>query len=117
MAARGEASEFQRIMRPQGVALPILNLAVWIRRKGKLIQAIRIAVGPSGPTPRRALEAEAILSGNSFSSSAAELALEVLLSHATYRSSPRRATADYRRDLTGGLFTETLQRAWNRTWE
>ena len=28
----GEGSAFSRVMRPQGVALPILNMAVWLRR-------------------------------------------------------------------------------------
>jgi CO/xanthine dehydrogenase FAD-binding subunit len=30
---KGQASCFKRIMRPQGVALPILNCAVWLERK------------------------------------------------------------------------------------
>ena len=54
LAAALEASAFQRIMRPQGVALPILNVAVWLDAGMNLIKAVRIAVGPSGPTPRRA---------------------------------------------------------------
>lgn len=111
------ASAFQRIMRPQGVALPILNVAVWMRRQEDLIDAVRIAVGPSGPTPRRALAAEATLTGGAFSKDASDLAVEALLSHATFRSSPRRATADYRRALAGGLLAETLECAWKRTWE
>jgi CO/xanthine dehydrogenase FAD-binding subunit len=49
----GQASAFGRVMRPQGVALPVLNLAVWLQREGKHIQAIRIAVGPAGPIPQR----------------------------------------------------------------
>ena len=48
------ASCFQRIMRPQGVALPILNLAVWLARSGDVMQDIHIAVGPGAATPFRA---------------------------------------------------------------
>jgi xanthine dehydrogenase FAD-binding subunit len=117
LAAAHEASAFQRIMRPQGVALPILNLAIWMRRKGDLIDAIRIAVGPSGPTPRRAMEAEGILAGSAFSSEARKAAVDALLLHAAFRSSPRRATAEYRRGLAGALMSRTLECAWKRTWE
>ena len=50
----GQASAFSRVMRPQGVALPVLNLAVWLERAGDQIHSIRIAIGPSGPVPQRA---------------------------------------------------------------
>src|SRR5512138_1232972 len=59
-------SAFQRIMRPQGVALPILNLAAWIRLKGLLVQGAHIAVGPGAATPFRARRAEATLRGMRF---------------------------------------------------
>ncbi|MBI1855687.1 MAG: FAD binding domain-containing protein, partial [Chloroflexi bacterium] len=39
------SSCFKRIMRPQGVALPILNCAVWLEREDNAIKDIRIAVG------------------------------------------------------------------------
>jgi hypothetical protein len=40
-----------------------------------------------------------------------------LLAHAGFRSSPRRATSEYRRHLVGALFRETLQAAWQRAGE
>ena len=43
---RKTASCFKRIMRPQGVALPIINLPVWLEREGDCIQDMHIAVGP-----------------------------------------------------------------------
>lgn len=49
-----QASCFKRIMRPQGVALPIINLAVWLERARDAVKTIRIAVGPGAPTPWRA---------------------------------------------------------------
>ncbi|MFH1183604.1 MAG: FAD binding domain-containing protein [Chloroflexota bacterium] len=115
LKGRHEASAFKRIMRPQGVALPIINLAVWIRRSRDTIEAVRLAVGPSGPTPRRALEAEQALVGGTFSDKACRLATEALLAHATFRTSPRRAGADYRRQLVGPLLQEALSCAWSRT--
>src|SRR5688572_14238689 len=48
-----QASCFKRIMRPQGVALPIINVAIWLERAGDKVSQIRIAVGPGGPIPWR----------------------------------------------------------------
>jgi CO/xanthine dehydrogenase FAD-binding subunit len=117
LSLEGEASAFKRIMRPQGVALPILNLAVWIQRVGDEIGDVRIAVGPAGPTPRRAVEAEIALRGKAFSEAAVRNAGESTIAHATFRTSQRRATADYRRILAESLFRETVSTAWERTWK
>src|SRR5512134_3227303 len=46
-----QSSCFKRIMRPQGVALPIINLAIWLERTADVLSQVRIAVGPGGPTP------------------------------------------------------------------
>ncbi len=117
LAAAQEASAFRRIMRPQGVALPILNVAVWIRRTKEIIDAVRIAVGPSGPTPRRVADVEVALAGNVYSAAASNSAIQALLAHVAFRNSPRRASAEYRRELVGDLMSATLECAWRRTWE
>jgi CO/xanthine dehydrogenase FAD-binding subunit len=114
LTEKGQASCFQRIMRPQGVALPIINLAIWLERAGDMVRQIRIAVGPGGPTPWRATEAEKALIGKSLNDETFNAALEALLAHVGFRSSPRRASADYRRHLVGTLFKDTLETAWNR---
>jgi carbon-monoxide dehydrogenase medium subunit len=112
-----EASAFRRVMRPQGVALPILNLGVWIRRAEDIIESVRIAVGPAGPIPRRAPRAEGELVGKSPTDDACRKAAEALQEQATFRTSPRRAGADYRRQLVGPLLREALGGAWSRTWK
>jgi len=109
-----QASCFQRIMRPQGVALPILNCAVWLERENDLIKDIRIAVGPGGGTPFRATQAEDVLRGGPLNESTLESALEALLAQAQFRTSARRAGADYRRHIVSGLFGDTLESAWMR---
>jgi hypothetical protein len=43
-----------------------------------------------------------------------KLALEALLAHVGFRSSPRRAGAAYRRHLVAGLFEDTIGDAWKR---
>jgi len=109
-----QASCFKRIMRPQGVALPILNCAVWLERENGDIKDIRIAVGPGGAIPFRATEAEGTLRGQSLIKTTFESALGALLAQAQFRSSARRASADYRQHIVSGLFKDVLETAWSR---
>ncbi len=101
-------------MRPQGVALPIINLAVWLERKDNAISQIRIAVGPGGPTPWSGTEAENALVGKPLNDETFHAALEALLAQVGFRSSARRASADYRRHIVSGLFRDVLETAWER---
>ena len=109
-----QASCFKRIMRPQGVALPILNCAVWLEREGDIVKDIHIAVGPGSSTPFRATEAEAALRGQSATSDALNRTIESLLGQAKFRTSARRASAEYRRHIVGGLFNDVFETAWKR---
>jgi carbon-monoxide dehydrogenase medium subunit len=108
------SSCFKRIMRPQGVALPILNCAVWLEREGEIVKDIHIAVGPGGPIPFRATEAEATLRGQSFTEETFNRTLEALLAQAKFRTSAHRASADYRTHIVGRLFKDVLATAWLR---
>jgi len=111
----GQASCFKRIMRPQGVALPIINLSVWLERDGDTIQQIRIAVGPGGAVPFRARKAEAFLAGKPYSDETFKSALEALVAEVKFRTSAMRATSEYRYHLVGTLLKDTLGAAWDRT--
>ncbi len=111
-----QASCFKRIMRPQGVALPIINLAIWLERADDVIRQIRIAVGPGGPTPWSGTEAEKVLIGSPLNDETFNTALEALLAQAGFRSSARRASADYRRHIVSGLFKDVLETAWMRAY-
>ena len=111
----GQASAFRRVMKTQGIALPILNVSVWLERSNGLISRIRIASGPSGPTPRRIVSAEEALRNQSPSDDHIESAVDALLTEVSFRSSPHRASADYRRHLAGILMREALQSAWQRS--
>jgi carbon-monoxide dehydrogenase medium subunit len=108
------ASCFKRIMRPQGVALPILNCAVWLERDGDLVRDIHIAVGPGGGTPFRATDAESTLRRRPFHDETFSRALDALLNQAKFRDSARRASAEYRRHIVGGLLKDVLETAWKR---
>ena len=110
----GQASAFKRIMRPQGVALPIMNNSVWVQRKDDVVEKIRIAVGPGGAVPFRAKKAESFLAGKSYSEQLFKSALEILVEEVKFRTSKMRATSEYRYHLVGTLLKDTLETAWER---
>jgi xanthine dehydrogenase FAD-binding subunit len=112
-----EGSAFSRVMRPQGVALPILNMAAWIARDGDRIRAIRVAVGPAGPTPQRVRVVEDFLTGCIYNDANLRAALDVWETSMRFRTSPQRATAEYRKHLSGVLLNEVMDKAWKRTYE
>ena len=110
----GEASAFKRVMRPQGVAIAILNLGVWLRRDEDQIAEVRIAVGPSGPVPRRMFAAESALRGQLLNAENLQRAYDALLVEANFRTSRHRSTAAYRQHVVGVLLEETLAVAFER---
>jgi len=111
---KGQASAFSRRVNPQGIALAILNLSVWLERKEDRVANVRIAVGPSGPVPLRMIAAEKILIDQTPSPEVQAHALEQLLREAHFRTSLHRATAEYRHHLTGILLNEAFSKAWQR---
>jgi carbon-monoxide dehydrogenase medium subunit len=110
----GEGTAFRRVMRPQGVALPILNMAIWLRRTGESIEDIRLAIGPAGPKPVRGLLAEATLRGQVLEDELVDRAYQSLASEIRLRTSEHRATHEYRRHLSRVLLEDCLQAAWER---
>ena len=111
---RGQASAFVRRINPQGIPLAILNMAIWLVRKGDRIVDIRIAVGPSGPVPLRMKAAEKALIDQTPTPEIQVNVLDELLKEARFRTSLHRATAEYRRHLAGVLLQEALMNAWQR---
>jgi len=109
-----EASAFARIMRPQGVALPILGMAARLKLEGDNIQAVRIAVGPVAPTPLRACNTEAFLAGRPAKDEVIEAAVPVLLNECQPRTSAHRSTAVYRREMLSVLLRQVLSLAIRR---
>jgi xanthine dehydrogenase FAD-binding subunit len=110
----GQGSAFSRVMRPQGVALPILNMAVCLVRAGDIVADIRIAIGPSGPTPSRASAVEAVLKGQPLTDAVLAQARLTLDESIRFRTSPRRSTAEYRQHLSAVLLDEVIGKAWQR---
>jgi len=118
IVAQQSASAFSRVMRPQGVALPIINMAAWLRRQGNKIEEIRIAAGPAGPTPRRADKIEEALRGKSPLDPKVLAQCKALLPECFFfRTSSMRASAEYRYHLSEILLEEVLFTAWQRAEE
>jgi carbon-monoxide dehydrogenase medium subunit len=113
----GEGSAFRRTMRPQGVALPILNMAAWLRREGDSIAEARLAIGPAGPRPVRPIATETLFKRRTLDQTLIDEAYQLLLREVQLRTSKYRASSEYRRHLTHVLLEESLKIAWSRTWD
>lgn len=115
-AADGQASAFNRIMRPQGVALPVLGCAVWIALDADRSHyaAARVCLAPVAPTPVRAESVEAALIGQPVSEAALEAAIAAGQAALHPRTSKYRATADYRHELIAVLLRRTVTAALDR---
>ena len=115
---KSEASAFARIMRPQGVALPILGMAMRLkldaRQRDAVLSTVRVAVGPVAPTPYRARATEAFLAGLPATAETIEAAIPVLLDECHPRTSAHRSTSGYRREMLSVLFRQTLGTAISR---
>lgn len=113
-AGPGESTAFERIMRPQGVALPILGMAVWLALSEGVVDEVRIALGPAGPTPMRAYQAETYLTGIPLVEEVIPQTADLIVAEAKLRTSPHRATTEYRRELIEVLVRRALARAYRR---
>jgi carbon-monoxide dehydrogenase medium subunit len=109
-----QASAFARRVNPQGIALAILNMAIWLQRDRDKLTDIRMAVGPSGPIPLRMHFAEEVLTNQVPSKEILAKAVEALRAEAHFRTSRHRATAEYRYHLVGVLLEEAFSSAWQR---
>jgi len=112
----GQASAFRRLMRPQGVALPILNMAAWLHRDGETLVDLTLAIGPAGAVPCRLKAVEKALIGKALTEAALQEASQILLESVHFRTSPQRASSAYRQHLATWLLRETLASAWAGAW-
>jgi carbon-monoxide dehydrogenase medium subunit len=114
--APGEGSAFKRVMRPQGVALPMINMAVRLRldEAGGRVFDARVTIGPAGPTPFLATETMDFLSGQPAKSGTFAQAAETALGEVHLRTSRHRATDEYRTEMIRTLLPRTLAKAAER---
>ena len=111
-----EGSAFHRVMRPQGVAIAILNMAAWVKldESGKL-EKVRISCGPAGPKPFRSEKTEAYLSGKAWSDLVLQEAANILAEEVSLRTSKHRATKEYRHQILPVLLRKVMDTAVERT--
>jgi CO/xanthine dehydrogenase FAD-binding subunit len=109
-----EASASARIMRPQGVALPIMNFSAKVRVLDDRIDEVALAVAPVAPTPFRCKQTETFLISKPATLESIEAAIAVLLRECKPRTSPHRATAEYRKEVLPVLLRRTLGKAVER---
>jgi carbon-monoxide dehydrogenase medium subunit len=113
-AAR-EGSAFHRVMRPQGVAIAILNMAAWVKldQAGRL-KKVRVSCGPAGPKPLRASKLEEYLAGKTWDENTFLEASQILADEVSLRTSKHRATKEYRHQLLPVLLQKVIDTALER---
>ncbi len=111
----GEGSAHHRIMRPQGLCLPIISMGVRVAvDESKLIPDARISMGPVGPVPYLAESAMDVLIGGQATASQYNKAAEVALQNVELRTSKYRATREYREQMVRTFLPAILERAVER---
>lgn len=91
-----------------------INIAVYLKREGKILKDCRIALGSVGPTVVRVPKAEVSLTGKSFSAGLAEAAARIV-SEEIKPIDDNRSTAEYRKEIAKVIVEDTLNLAWHRT--
>ena len=110
-----EGSAHQRVMRPQGLCLPIVTIAARLRLDASgNIDAITIGMGPVGPIPWIAEPAMTVLKGGPPSAEACAAAADAILGEVTLRTSKYRATSDYRSTMIRTWLPAIIGRAAQR---
>ena len=110
-----EGSAYHRVMRPQGLCLPIISMAVRLQLdEGDTITAVGISLGPVGPVPYLAEPAMAALVGGPASTEQFRKAAEIVLGKVTLRTSKYRATQEYRAAMIRTYLPDILARAAER---
>ena len=110
-----EGSAFHRVMRPQGVAIAILNMAAWVKIiPDGAIDAVRLSCGPAGPKPFRASKTEEYLQGKSWSEEVFNTSAGILAKEVSLRTSAHRATKTYRQHILPVLLQRVIETAIQR---
>jgi len=111
-----EASISLRLAKRKALALPILTVSVVLSAdlKAKRFHQSRIAMGPVGPVPFRAKEAENLLAGASITEEAIKGAAERAAEESRPRTSLLRGSEAYRRTMVCNLVERGIRRGLER---
>ena len=110
-----EGSAHDRVMRPQGLCLPIISMGVRIGLddSGAIADA-RVSMGPVGPVPYLAEPVMEVLVGSPTNEDVYAAAAEVALSNVTLRASKYRASREYREQMLRTFLPALVARAVDR---
>lgn len=112
---KGSGSAFTRVMRPQGVALPMISMAARLQvDDDNTISKVRISLGPAGPVPYLAQAAMDLLNGKPAVGLQFNRAVETILASVSLRTSKHRATREYRAEMIRTHLPMILERAAER---
>ncbi len=112
--AAQEGSAFRRVMRPQGIALPMIGMAARIKVVEDQIESVRVAIGPADKVPFLARKTMESLVGKPATLDSFREAAEVALTETKLRDSQHRASKDYRREMILAQLPKTLEKATER---
>ncbi len=113
-----EGSAHHRVMRPQGLCLPIISMAVRVKLgDDNTITNARVSMGPVGPVPYLAESAMEVLVGSAASADQFDRAAEAALASVSLRSSKYRASQEYRTQMVRTYLPAILDRAVERASE
>lgn len=106
-----EGSAYVRLDKRKALSLPILNIACKISLADKTIKAASIAMGPVGPVPRRAVDAENKLMGSNISAESIKSAAQLVINQCDPRDSLVRGSRKYRMAVINTLAERAITRA------
>jgi len=110
-----EGSAHHRVMRPQGLCLPIISMAVRVELgEDDTIANARISMGPVGPVPYLAEAAMQELVNGAASAEQFDKAADAALASVSLRSSKYRASHEYREQMIRTYLPIILARAVQR---
>ncbi len=110
-----EGSAHHRVMRPQGLCLPIISMAVRVKLgEDNTVADARISMGPVGPVPFLAESAMQVLAGGAASAEQFNKAADAALASVSLRSSKYRASHEYREQMIRTYLPVILARAVQR---
>jgi CO/xanthine dehydrogenase FAD-binding subunit len=111
----GEGSAHHRVMRPQGLCLPIISMGVRVKiGAANTITEARISMGPVGPVPYLAEAAMDVLVGGPATSEQFARAADAALDSVKLRASKYRASREYREQMVRTWLPVILDRAVKR---
>ncbi|MFH1938562.1 MAG: xanthine dehydrogenase family protein subunit M [bacterium] len=111
----GGNSSFKKIGKRNGQAISQVNVALWLKKRGKSneIKDIRIAVGSVAPIPLRLEKVEKFLKGKTINQKILKDALKVI-DEQIEPISDVRASENYRRAVIGSLFKDAFKEVFQK---